>query len=63
MESGARMPLRPYLSLLIAVPYDDGVSPEELKEMISDINDNVVENIDQLSNNAYILSEEGLKIA
>ena len=48
---------------MIAVPYDDGVSPEELKEMISDINDNVVENIDQLSNNAYILSEEGLKIA
>lgn len=48
---------------MIAVPYDDGVSPEELKEMISDINDNVVESIDQLSNNAYILSEEGLKFA
>ena len=58
-----RMPLRPYLSLSIAMPYDESVSPEELRMMVSDINDDVVENTDQLSNNVYILSEEGLKIA
>ena len=48
---------------MIAVPYDERISPEEFRAMVTDINNDVVKNIDQLSNNAYILSEEGLKIA
>lgn len=48
---------------VIAVPYDESMDPEELRTMVTDINREQVSDIDQLSDNAYILSKEGFKVA
>lgn len=52
MESGVSPLLRPYLSLFIAVDKQILI-PESLKEVIFDMNKNVVEKEEQLSDAAY----------
>ena len=60
MESGVRMPLRPYLSLLITMPC--GIfSVEEAKEVIQAVNVEQVAPEDQLSDSVYIYMNGELK--
>ena len=55
-----RMPLRPYLSLLITMPY--GIfSAEEAKEVVRDVNAEQVKPEEQLSDSVYIYINGELK--
>ena len=56
MESGVRMPLRPYLSLLIMVPASAVSDEQELTAMVRDINRTQVRDTEILSDNIYLYS-------
>lgn len=58
MESGVRMPLRPYLSLLIIVPESKSPNRIDLEDMIEEINDTQVEEEEILSYRAYYFSRK-----
>ena len=49
MESGVRMPLSPYLSLLICVKDNGAISLEELQQMVREVNRTEVDSSDRLS--------------
>ena len=49
MESGVRMPLRPYLSLLICVKNNGAISLEELQQMVREVNRTEVDPSERLS--------------
>ena len=53
MESGVRMSLRPYLSLLIIVPKSKSAEEEELSRMVDEINHEQLAREEILSNHAY----------
>ena len=48
-----RMPLRPYLSLLIVVPDDGSLDHKELKEMVNEINLTQVAPEERLTDEVY----------
>ena len=48
-----RMPLRPYLSLLIIVPDNGLYDSKELAKMVNEVNSKEVPTRDQLSGNVY----------
>ena len=52
MESGVRMPLRPYLSLLLLLR-DDEIPVDELRRMVRSVNLGVVDEMDRLSDEVY----------
>ena len=52
MESGVRMPLRPYLSLLLLVR-DGEIPVDELRRMVRSVNLGVVDEMDRLSDEVY----------
>ena len=52
MESGVRMPLRPYLSLLLLLR-DDEIPVDELRRMVRSVNRGVVDEMDRLSDEVY----------
>ena len=52
MESGVRMPLRPYLSLLLLLR-DDEIAVDELRRMVRSVNRGVVDEMDRLSDEVY----------
>ena len=49
MESGVRMPLRPYLSLLILIPDNGTIAKEDLGQIVAEINATQVSKEDLLS--------------
>ena len=49
MESGVRMPLRPYLSLLILIPDNVTIAKEDLGQIVAEINATQVSKEDLLS--------------
>ena len=49
MESGVRMPLRPYLSLLILIPDNGTIAKEDLGQIVAEINATQVSKEDMLS--------------
>lgn len=53
MESGVRIPLRPYLSLLIIIATDNAMAVEELKETVCYVNRNELRQEEILSDNVY----------
>lgn len=53
-----RMPLRPYLSLLIIVPKDGNISPKELGEMVRNVNETEVAREEVLSDRIYEFDKE-----
>ena len=54
-----RMPLRPYLSLLIVLPDRGELEVEEINEMVKDINECELDPEDVLSDHCYkYLAEE-----
>ena len=53
-----RMPLRPYLSLLILIPERYGMDKRRLQEMVKEINRTEVENEEVLSDNVYYYSRK-----
>lgn len=55
-----RMPLRPYLSLFITLPYGY-ISPEEAKEMVQAVNAEQVAPEEQLSDYVYVYTNGKLK--
>lgn len=48
-----RMPLRPYLSLLLVVPDDGNISFRELKDMVKEVNRTQVAPEDLLTDQVY----------
>ena len=52
VESGVRMPLRPYLSLLLLLR-DDEIPVDELRRMVWSVNRGVVDEMDRLSDEVY----------
>ena len=52
MESGVRMPLRPYLSLLLLLR-DGEIPVDELRRMVRSVNLGVVDEMDRLSDEVY----------
>lgn len=58
MESRVSPLLRPYLSLLIAVPVMEGKDAAELKEMVMEVNRTQLRIEDLLSDNIYIFRRE-----
>ena len=53
VESGVRMPLRPYLSLLLILPDDGNMSVDELRDMVTTINATEVSAQDRLADSVY----------
>ena len=53
MESGVRMPLRPYISLLILLPALDCWDVDELRQMVKSVNAGWVDKMDWLSDEVY----------
>ena len=53
MESGVKMPLRPYLSLLILLPALDCWDVDELRQMVKSVNACSVDKMDWLSDEVY----------
>ena len=53
-----RMPLRPYLSLLIIIPKDLGMTPKEMGEMVRDVNQKEVARDEILSDRVYEFDKE-----
>ena len=53
MESGVRMPLRPYLSLLLILKDSGGENEEELRKTIREVNSRFVAKEEILSDNLY----------
>ena len=49
VESGVRMPLRPYLSLLILIPDNGTIAKEDLGQIVAEINATQVSKEDLLS--------------
>ncbi|MCI7169603.1 DUF5688 family protein [bacterium] len=58
MESGVRMPLRPYLSLLILIPAYDHDSYDELTSMVKEVNSTQLSKEEILSDHVYFYSRE-----
>lgn len=56
MESGVRMPLRPYLSLLILIPDNGTIAKEDLGQIVAEINATQVSKEDLLSDKVQFLS-------
>lgn len=52
MESGVRMPLRPYLSLLLLLR-GDAMSADELRGIVRSVNNDMVDEMDRLSDEVY----------
>jgi len=57
-----RMPLRPYLSLLIMVPVSAVSDERELVSMVRDINRTQVRSTEILSDNIYLYSPDSGKL-
>ena len=57
-----RMPLRPYLSLLIMVPAPAVGDEQELLHMVRDINLTLVRSTEVLSDNIYLYSPDSGKL-
>lgn len=57
-----RMPLRPYLSLLIMVPVSAVSDERELVSMVRDINRTQVRSTEVLSDNIYLYSPDSGKL-
>ena len=55
MESGVSPLLRPYLSLLLFLPWDEEIDERYMDEMIQELNDTLVSPIEQLGNKSYIM--------
>lgn len=53
MESGVRMPLRPYLSLFLLIPDNGNVETERLEEMVYEVNNTQVAPEEVLSDRVY----------
>ena len=53
MESGVRMPLRPYLSLFLFIADDGSMELSHLEEMVRSINEAEVAPADRLSDNVF----------
>ena len=52
MESGVRMSLRPYLSLLLLLR-GDAMSADELRGIVRSVNNDMVDEMDRLSDEVY----------
>lgn len=48
-----RMPLRPYLSLLLVLPDNGEVSADELRMMVTEVNETQVAPAERLTNDVY----------
>lgn len=53
-----KMPFRPYLSLLIIIPKDLGMTPKEMGEMVRDVNQKEVARDEILSDRVYEFDKE-----
>ena len=53
-----RMPLRPYLSLLILLPVQGDEDEEGLKKMVREVNETQVEREEVLSDSVYYYNRE-----
>lgn len=55
VESGVRMPLRPYLSLLMISPFTEKTTADELSAIVREVNETQVAPEERLTDRAYIL--------
>lgn len=62
MESDVRMPLKPYLSLCILIPEEEGMYQEALTEIVTEINESQVDPKEVLSDQAYFYSAEDKRV-
>ena len=53
-----RMPLRPYLSLLIFCPVESWMDVEDLQEVVKEVNQTIVSEVDYLSDKVYMFCYE-----
>lgn len=61
MESGVSPLLRPYLSLCLAIEYDEDWL-EEYAEMVKTVNRNEVDEVDKLSDHIYLCDKTGISL-
>lgn len=62
MESRVSPLLRPYLSLFLIVPKNEGVSPRDLGEMVREVNHSQLQKEEILSDRVYEYDKERGKI-